>query len=335
MLALSGLLGAVALTGATAGTASAADELPVYAVRSEGLTPEQATTLQQAFGLGSVEHTPEGVVTFIDEDRHLRVPGIDRGAGRPDESGQATSQTQLDLDAVRGLRAVPLDEAAKRVTETLRGVGLLPGNATASASHSTLDITDANGNALAGAPLDTTVTFDFQLDGLPLEGPGSKIRVSLDGAGAVTQLTYSTRVLARAGTVQVLGYDERYRRCRAAAYPLQLGLADYIYWAPPWVARPPVYDRLEPVLRCRVLDPSTGSSSVFHLPGVLGSPAPTPDPVVPPRRDSATDANAGVGAQWTTRVDVGSSGTGTCQSLSGVPADVTGFNTRFTGAGVP
>ncbi|GAA3464543.1 hypothetical protein [Saccharothrix longispora] len=239
LLALSGMLGAVALTGATAGTASAADELPVYAVRSEGLTPEQAAALQRAFGLESVERTPEGVVTFIDEDRHLRVPGIDRGAGRPDESGQATSQTQLDLDAVRGLRAVPLDEAAKRVTETLRGVGLLPGNATASASHSTLDITDANGNAVAGASLDTTVTFDFQLDGLPLEGPGSKIRVSLDGAGSVTQLTYSTRVLARAGTVQVLGYDERYSRCRAAAYPLQLGLADYIYWAPPWVARPP------------------------------------------------------------------------------------------------
>ncbi|WP_447005667.1 DUF6345 domain-containing protein [Saccharothrix isguenensis] len=334
VLALSGMLGAAALTGATAGTASADDELPVYAVRSQGLTQEQATALQQAFGLKTVERTAEGVVTFTDEDRHLRVPGIDRGAGAHDESGQATNQTQFDLTAIRGLRAMPLADATKRVTETLRGVGLLPADATASASHSTLDITDTNGNAVVSAPLDTTVTFDFQLGGLPLEGPGSKVRVSLDGAGAVTQLTYATSVLAPAGTMRVLPYNERYNRCRRAAYPLPLGLADYIYWAPPWVVRGPVYDRLEAVLRCRVLDPS-GGSSVFYLPAALDSPAPTPDPLVPPRTQTAADAGAGVGAQWTTRIDVGSSGTGTCQFLPGVPADITGFNNRFTSAGVP
>ncbi|WP_461122613.1 DUF6345 domain-containing protein [Saccharothrix stipae] len=333
VLALSGLLGAAALTGATTGTAAAADELPVYAVRSEGLTQEQAATLQRAFGLKTVERTAEGVVTFTDEDRHLRVPGIDRGAGAPDEGGQATSQTQLDLTAIRGLRAVPLDDAAKRVTETLRGVGLLPAEATAGASHTTLDIADANGNPVISAPLDTTVSFAFQLGGIALEGPGSKIRVSLDGTGAVTQLTYAARTIAAAGLKPVLPLDDGYQKCAEVMGPAPLGSVTYAY---PSGLLGAGITHLEPFFRCQGVDPGE-SSPVFYLPAVQGSSTPAPDPSVPPRARAATttDVGADVGAQWTTRVDVGSSGTGTCQSLSGVPTDITGFNTRFTNAGIP
>ncbi|MGM1058888.1 DUF6345 domain-containing protein [Saccharothrix sp. Mg75] len=329
LLTLSGLLGAAALTGAAAGTASAADELPVYAVRSEGLTQEQAAALQRAFGLKSVERTPEGVVTFTDEDRHLRVPGIDRGAGQPDESGQATNQTQLDLTAIRGLRAVPTADAVKRVDETLRGIGLLPAGAVASASHTTLDITDTGGNPVVSAPLDTTVAFAFSLGGVPLEGPGSKVRVSLDGTGAVTQLTYATRAVASAGLKPVLTLDQGRQECAKALGDTALGPVDYAYPSGPLGAGA---TQLEPFFRCQGAE--TGESApVLYVPAVVGSPAPPQDPAVPPRSRAASAGD--VGAQWTTRTDVGSSGTGTCQFLPGVPADITGFNNRFTSAGVP
>ncbi|MDU0291270.1 DUF6345 domain-containing protein [Saccharothrix longispora] len=333
VLALSGLLGATALTGATAGTASAADELPVYAVRSEGLSQEQAAALQRAFGLKTVERTPEGVVTFTDEDRHLRVPGIDRGAGQPDESGQATNQTQLDLTGIRGLRAVPLADAAKRVGEALRGIGLLPAEAVASASHTTLDITDANGNPVVSAPLDTTVAYAFALGGVPLEGPGSKVRVSLDGTGAVTQLTYAARTVAADGAKPVLPLDDGRKKCADALAGTPLGPVGYAYPSGPLGAGT---TRLEPFFRCQGAD-SGESAPVLYLPAVVGSTDPAPDPTVPPRQRAAGDAGVAgdVGAQWTTRVDVGSSGTGTCQSLPGIPADITGFNTRFTNAGIP
>lgn len=328
VLALTGLLGTAALAGATAGTASAADGLPVYAVRSEGLSQEQASVLQRAFGLRSVERTPEGVVVFTDEERHLRVPGIDRGAGAPDESGEATTLTQLDLAAVRGLRALPPEDAAKRVAETLRGVGLLPANATPGASHSTLDVVDANGATVVSAPLDTTVTFAFTLGGVPLEGAGAKIRVSLDGAGAVTQLTYATRELVQEGVKPVRSLDEGEKACAEALRGVPPASVGYAYDAAPLGSG---VKRLEPVFRCQAADGDDGAA-VFHLPALVDAKAPEPDPAVPPR---ASAASGDVGARWVTRVDVGTSGTGTCQGLHGVPGDVNGFNGRFTAHGIP
>ncbi|WP_367132310.1 DUF6345 domain-containing protein [Saccharothrix sp. HUAS TT1] len=327
LLALSGMLGAAALTGATAATATAAGELPIYAVRSEGLTLDQATALQRAFGLKTVERTREGVVTFTDEARHLHVPGIDRGAGAPDESGRATRQTQLDLNAIRALRGVPLADATKRVTEALRGVGLLPANATASASHTVVEIHDANGNPVISGQLDTTVSFAFQLDGIPLEGPGSKVRVSLDGTGAVTQLTYATRTLAAVGTKPVVDLQEGYRKCAEVLGANSLGSVEYTY-ANNMLGTGTTH--LEPYFRCQGAD-TAESSPVIYLPALVGSTAPPLDPSVPPRSATRSD----VGAQWTTRIDVGSSGTGTCQGLPNVPADVNGFNSRFTSAGIP
>ncbi|TQM81121.1 hypothetical protein FHX81_3482 [Saccharothrix saharensis] len=329
LLALSGLVGAAALTGATAATA-AADALPIYAVRSEGLTQDQATALQRAFGLRTVERTPEGVVTFTDESRHLKVPGIDRGAGTPDESGRATTLTQLDLTTIRGLRAVPLADATKRVTEALRGVGLLPAEATASASFTTIDIHDANGTAVVSAPLDTTVTFALRLGGLPLEGPGSKIRVSLDGSGAVTQLTYATRVVTAVGTKPVLTLEDGRRDCAKALGANPLGSVEYAY-ANNMLGTGTTH--LEPYFRCQAAE--TGESApLIYLPAVVGSTAPPLDPSVPPR--SATSSTSpDLGTRWVTRIDVGSSGTGTCQGIPSIPADITGFNNQFTSAGIP
>ncbi|QFZ16854.1 DUF6345 domain-containing protein [Saccharothrix syringae] len=327
VLALTGLLGAAALNGGVP-AAAAAEELPVYAVRSEGLTEDQAAALRKAFDLPSVERTAEGVVVFTDEERHLRVPSVDRGAGAPDESGQATTQTQLDLAALRGLEAVPVEDATKRVTEALRGIGLLPAEATASASHSTVDVVDGNGATVISAPLDTTVTFDFTLRGVPLEGPGSKIRVSLDGSGAVTHLTYAARSVVLDGLKPVEHLDLGYRKCAEVLGGAPLGSVRYAYPSGPLGAG---QTHLEPFFRCQGVDPGE-SAPVFYLPAAVGSAAPAPDPVPPPRRAGAA---GDVGADWTTRVDVGSEGTGTCQGLFGVPADVNGFNTRFTSAGVP
>ncbi|MFT7840853.1 DUF6345 domain-containing protein [Saccharothrix sp. BKS2] len=332
VLALTGLLGAAALAGAGGAGAAPADELPVYAVRSEGITQEQAATLQKAFGLSAIERTPEGVVTFTDEERHLRVPSIDLGAGQPDESGQATTQTAFDVAAIRALKTVPPADAAKRVTETLRGVGLLPAEATPAASHSTLDLVDANGATVVSAPMDTTVTFDFKLGGVPLEGAGAKIRVSLDGTGAVTQLTYAAREVVNAGLKPVQHLDLGYRKCVEVLGGVPLGAVQYAYPAEPLGSG---QTHLEPFFRCQGVDPGE-NAPVFFLPAVVGSSAPSPDPAVPPRQASAAPSATGeVGANWIPRVDVGSEGTGSCQGLYGVPNNIGGFNNRFTSAGVP
>ncbi|GAA1306775.1 hypothetical protein GCM10009634_69320 [Saccharothrix xinjiangensis] len=338
MLALTGLLGAAALTGATGAGAAPADELPVYAVRSEGISDAQAAALQKAFGLRSVERTPEGVVTFTDEERHLRVPSIDRGAGQPDESGQATTQTAFDVAAIRAIKAVPPEDATKRVAETLRGIGLLPAEATPGASHSTLDIVDANGGTLASAALDTTVTFDFKLGGVPLEGPGSKVRVSLDGSGAVTQLTYASREVVPVGSKPVLDLDHGYQKCVEVLGGVPLGAVQYVYSSGPLGSG---QTHLEPFFRCEGVDPGE-NAPVFFLPALVGSSLPAPDATVPPRRASGSTApnpsaaDAGdVGANWIPRIDVGSEGTGSCQGLYGVPSSITGFNNRFTSAAVP
>ncbi|CCH28297.1 DUF6345 domain-containing protein [Actinosynnema sp. NPDC047251] len=327
-LALTGLVGAAAVTSTV--TASAASvELPVYAVRSAGLSLEQATALQRAFGLKSVERDQDGSVSFTDEATYLKVPGLDKGAGRPDEDGLPTHETQLDVEALKQLRAVPTDVAVKKVQEALRGAGLLPANAVASATNTTFDVVGTDGSVVVSAPLDTAVSFAFSLDGIPLEGGGAKVRVALDGQGAVSGLVYSTRDLVKVGTVKSLDLTEARTRCaKVFAADTQITGVSYAYDAPALSEKP---TRLEPSIRCAGTDPNGATVQPVTLPAAVDGKLPEPGPTQPPR----TETGGGVSAQWIPRIDVGSEGTGRCAGLPWTANDVNGFNNQFTSRGIP
>ncbi|GAA3870712.1 hypothetical protein GCM10022243_40080 [Saccharothrix violaceirubra] len=323
-LAVTGLLGATVIGGAPG--AAAAAELPVYAVRSTGLTADQATALQRAFGLKSVHRAEDGSVSFADEATYLRVPGLDAGTGQADEEGQATTGTKLDLDAIKRLRAIGEADAIKKAAETLRGVGLLPAGATPTARQTTLEVVDADGKAVVSAPLDTAVSFALSVDGVPLEGAGAKIRIAFDGSGAVSALTYSTRELVKVGSVPVLDQAGARERClKVLGADTRLSGVSYVYDSP---ALDEKVDRLEPSVRCLAEVADTPSAQAVTVPANPSASLPQPDPTPPPRE-------ASFGTASIPRVDVGDEGTGWCAGLPLTNLNNNRFDAEFTGRGIP
>ncbi|GLZ35856.1 hypothetical protein Lesp02_80430 [Lentzea sp. NBRC 105346] len=315
------------VAGGFAGVAHAEEtELPVYGVKRAGLDADQAVALQRAFGLKDVERSEAGAVSFIDDARYLHVPSIDRGEGKPEEDGSPTVQTAIDFDGLRNLRAVPTEEAAKRVAEALRGVGLLPSQATATARHSTFEVSDREGKTVVSAPLDTAVSYTFSLDGIPLVGEGAKLRVALDGDGQVTGLTHSTRELAKVGSVAVYDLTAGRARCQKAfGEGVRAGRVSYVYESPSLDAR---VEKLLPSFRCEGFTQDGSPAQAITVPAAVGSTLPVPGPAQPPRQSGGVQALTESG-------EVGSEGTGNCAGLPNTSANIDSFNGEAGDHGVP
>lgn len=320
VLALSSLVAAGA-----AGVAHAdATELPVYGVTSSGLDQEQAQRLQRAFGLEDVQRSEAGAVAFADERRHQYLPTVDKGQGKPDEDGNATTQTALDIEALKRIRTISTEEATKRAQEGLRTAGVLPANAAPTAQHTTFELADPNGRNTLTANLDTSVSYTFQLGGLPLEGEGANIRVSFDAQG-VTAVSHAARTYDEAGTVKVNDLAHGAKLCAEYLGAEVKPDVSYVYVAPPLEQR---VDRIEPSFRCTGRNSDGGAPQAITLPAAVGAELPVPQPPQSPRPEARFEVQAG-GTQ------VGSEGTGTCSGLPNTAANIGTFNTEAGNHGIP
>lgn len=319
VLALSSLI-----TAGAAGTSVAADttELPVYGVKSTGLDQEQAQRLQRAFGLKDVARSEYGAVDFADEQRYQYLPTVDKGQGKPDEDGNATTLTGLDVEALKRIKTIPTDEAAKRAEEGLRAAGVLPENATAMAQHTTFEATNVNGRNALTANLDTAVSYTFQLDGIPLEGEGANIRVAFDAQG-VTAVSHAARTYDKAGTATVHDLTYGTKLCQKYLGAEVKPDVSYVYVAP---ALDQKTDKIEPSFRCAGRTADGGAPQAITLPAVVGVELPTPQPVQPPREQSFKAQAAGT--------QVGSEGTGNCSGLPNTAANIGTFNTEASNHGI-
>ncbi|SFR26542.1 hypothetical protein SAMN04488564_11032 [Lentzea waywayandensis] len=319
VLALSSLVTAGAVGVATAD----ATELPVYGVKSSGLDQEQTQKLQRAFGLKDVQRSEAGAVSFADEQRYQYLPTVDKGQGRPDEDGNDTTQTALDTEAIKRIKTIPTEDAAKRAQEGLRAAGVLPANATPSAQYTTFELSDANGRNALTANLDTSVSYTFQLDGLPLEGEGANIRVSFDAQG-VTAVSHAARTYDKAGTVQVNDLAYGAKLCQKYLGASVKPEVSYVYVAPPLEEK---VDKIEPSFRCAGRNDDGGAPQAITLPAAVGAELPQPGPGQEPRPDAQFKSQA-VGTQ------VGSEGTGNCSGLPNTVANIGTFNTEASNHGI-
>ncbi|HEX7307803.1 DUF6345 domain-containing protein [Lentzea sp.] len=321
VLALSSLV-----TAGAAGVATAAEtELPVYGVKSSGLDQEQAQRLQRAFGLKDVQRSEAGVVSFADEQRYQYLPTVDKGQGRPDEDGNATTQTALDTEALKRIKTVTTDEAAKRAQEGLRAAGVLPDNATPTAQYTTFELSDPNGRTALTANLDTSVSYTFQLGGIPLEGEGANIRVSFDAQG-VTAVSHAASTYDKIGTVKVNDLAYGTKLCQKFLGAGVKAEASYVYEAAPLDAKA---DKVEPSFRCTGRTDDGGAPQGITLPAAVGAELPQPGPGQEPRPDASGQFKAqSAGTQ------VGSEGTGNCAGLPNTVTNVNSFNNEASGHGI-
>jgi hypothetical protein len=191
----------------TGGAASADDEqqVPVYAVVQEGLTADEGAQLAKTFQTENALQS-NGFFSYVDPARFGQVPLSAPGRATRDEVGRPTSAQAIDYDALAKIKPVPDDEALKRGQELVGLVGLSKGlTARPSVSHTELTITGAEGKRTEVHQLDTVVSYQLSLGGLPVTGQGAKLRITVAPDGAVSQLSSALRKVEQSGDVTVIG----------------------------------------------------------------------------------------------------------------------------------
>jgi hypothetical protein len=190
------LLGAGALLlTVLPGAASAAEQptAPIFHVTQEGVSADQSAKLADAFGIPDSLQS-DGAFSYT-SDAFAKVPLRQVGTGK-DESGRPTVSQALDTRALAAIKPLSDDAALERAGTLLDIAGLSPDLvARPTVSHAKLTLADRAGTPTSETPLDTSVSFRFELGGLPVSGQGAKLRVTFAGDGSVTQLSDTLRRL--------------------------------------------------------------------------------------------------------------------------------------------
>jgi hypothetical protein len=208
----SALIGAGALLFATA-SAQAAETAPVFHVKQEGLTADQGAKLADAFGITNALQD-DGAFSYVGEG-FAEVPQLALGTGK-DEAGRPTVSQAIDRRALAQLRPISAAEARERATRLLELADLSPDlRAIPSVSNAKLTLADRAGKATSETPIDTSVSFRFELAGLPAAGQGAKLRITFAPDGSVTQLSDTLRQLERGDDAPIISPADAQKACAA------------------------------------------------------------------------------------------------------------------------
>jgi hypothetical protein len=237
-LAVGALLASTFATLPMTTAGAAPQEAVVYAVVQEGLTPDQAAELAKRAGIGPALR-PDGSFSFTDTARFARVPSaVVPRAQRfgTDEEKRRTVARAVDLEALAAIEVPGREEALKRASALLDPPAGF--EATPRVDHTTVEISDKRGRLQSSTPVDTTVTYDLSLGGLPVVGPGAKQRVGFAGDGSVVQLTLNARTVEPVDVVPVISPEEALDQCRRL-YGLAVEQDQPVlgYYAPPLAAK--------------------------------------------------------------------------------------------------
>jgi hypothetical protein len=261
----SALIGAGALLAAVLpATASAADTAPVYHVTQEGVSADQGARLAAAFNVpNALDKT--GAFSFAGPS-FGQVP-LRRVAVGKDEAGRPTVSQAIDTKALAAIRPLPDNDALDRANKLLDIAQVSPElRPTPSVSHTKLTLADKLGRKLSDTPLDTAVSFRFELGGLPVSGQGAKLRATFAGDGSVTQLSDTLRGLQRGADVPVIPADKALAACQKLYGPsVRQGAPTLGYVLPPLGQVKDIY----PSYTC---NPSAARGTQAHrqIPAVAG-----------------------------------------------------------------
>lgn len=217
-------------------------------VTGSGISAAQAARLGDALGIPGLEPAADGAVRFLDAARFQHVPTIPvADPGGTDEDGNALVAERFDFEALPAVQALAPDEARQLAEKALRRANLLPQDASVGTGHSILQTQPANESSNIPAlevALDTHVWFDLHTGGVPIVGPGAKLKLVFDGSGAPTLVMIAMRSLSVGDPVQITPPENAGDLCRDAygrAVPSELekgapafsSSARLVYYAPP------------------------------------------------------------------------------------------------------
>lgn len=317
------------------------EQLPVFRLVENGIEEDQVRSLSEQLGIDAgIKFDPSAPISHLDAENFMAVPSRVIGQGKSGEGDGATVIEAFDFAALDGLRPYDSQRATERTLEALHAADMSPDqllsvSVEAHAEHSTFEAHDINGKELLSVALDTHVLFDLRLDvgeGVPLTGPGAKVKTVFNPEGQVTQLYYGLYGLEEVGTTTAMSVDEAVQAC-AKAYqgdseemnfepqltyyiPNAQGKLGELEVGPSYLCRSQADENGEQ-RRGAFVDATTGQ--------------PYYQATLAPERGQAQALNA----QRVGRVDVGVEYVGVSQNLNGSKGNANGFAATMSGRGVP
>jgi hypothetical protein len=220
---------------AVAAFGSAQSQLPVYTVKSNGVTDSSVGRLAAALGVDQAQIRRDGAVSFMDSTNVNRVPStLGAVLARTDEDGRMVNEQKLDINVLRALRPMDLGAARSQATRILGEAGLSTAGAEVITSYSTFDLVEVASGSRETFNLDAVVSYQFKLGGYELIGPGAKAKVQFGTNGEIAHFHYANRLLEKGPDVQLISKAEAERRA-AVLYGNAKGLkleSRLVYFAP-------------------------------------------------------------------------------------------------------
>ncbi|MGH1542443.1 MAG: DUF6345 domain-containing protein [Arenicella sp.] len=323
------------------------DNALVYKVTQHGIDDAQVSKLIDSFELKDRPERSDGALRYTDTKQFLALPMrklADDVKTENEDDGEIVFEG-FDVDAIKELKVLNPEEARTLVSQKLKSMDLLPEEAEALASNSQFELVSIKGDTIIDQAIDTVVSYQFKLKGIPLEGPGSKIRVAFAPSGDTSQLSYAFRSLEPLDEVRVVKRDEAFKRCATWTFDNKgsshaVKNASLAYFAPPLSEK---IETLEPSIRCESTDENGAASQVYFVSALIDA---KPAPIEPsPQKNRENRKNRKFSDFFDfslintahaafNRRDVGSEGTGPCSGLPNTGANLQSFNSRMTSDGV-
>lgn len=186
----------------------------LYKVVQEGLVQSQGAAIGQTFAIPNALAN-DGSFAFADATKFQQVPQTVGGTGT-DKQGRSVTSQSLNISALQAIVPVPAAQAVASANRLLSLAALGPDfKATPSVTNDLLTLATTSGSQTQKYPLDTVVSYQLTLDGLPVTGTGSRLRVTLAPDGTVSQLSDSQRTLSRGAVVPVITVGQATAECAA------------------------------------------------------------------------------------------------------------------------
>lgn len=297
----------------------------------------QGASVGQTFGIPNAL-AANGAFTFADSVKFEQVPQTVIGSGT-DKQGRPTTSQALNLSALQAI--VPV-APAPAIASANRLLAVTPlgsdFTATPTVTNDMLTLSATSTSPARQYPLDTVVSYQLTLGGLPLTGTGSRIRVTLAPDGTVSQLSDSQRTLVRGPQAAIIPVAQATAEC-AALYgtDVQQSTPTLNYEFPPLTATQAnghgTVQSIYPQYTCNPIGPQ-GPEAGRLVPAVAGS-GPTASVTATRSGDSVTASLSGIAGgtapytyQWSSSTAVLSDSQNGAPSVSYTRAARTGITSE-------
>ena len=321
-----------------------ARQLPVFQLSENGVQAEQVQQLMNQLGIDIEVDNPDpfAPISYLDTENFMNVPSKVVGQEKSAEDGGVAVSEAFDFGALENLQPFDPGRAVERTLAALDAAGMTPSDIVEGlkvesyTDTSTFSLQTDDGKNLLEVDLDTHVLFDLKLGvagGVPISGPGGKVKAVFDPEGRVTQLYYGLFGLEQIGATSVLSEEKAARACEEAyasnAGLLATGAPKLTYYVP--YLPEADSDKLTPSYVCEGYTLENGTMLTGLL---IDASTGKPHQVGPSNTLPEQRAESGLRTQQLRRVDFGVEYVGVVQGLPNAKGNAHGFAGAMRAGGV-